>query len=323
MTSQPAPEEIMNEILEKLKNLGPKELLSYAIFNEEDEAKFYAELAEKVERPSVKALFKKMSEESKVHEMLLRREFKKLFPGEEPVKVEAPPVEVYPFLPKFESAQDYLTALRYCMESELFAKRTYEQLALISENDEVQKLAMELAEIEMGHYEEIKTVYELIEEFERRNLTPEGLSPGAYLLTDEKKGKYFLLDFIDESKKLKLFVRENPLKFRRFLGDNVDIVWITKVRGPNTVTPEELPTMRVDIEDFFVSARSEGKRGALFIQNLGYLLTQMGFQKLMDLVLYIKDVAVLNEGYLIATALPDVFEKREWAIVESEFDVIS
>ncbi|WP_367884841.1 ferritin family protein [Thermococcus sp. JCM 11816] len=81
----------MNEIIERLKRLSPKELLSYAIFNEEDEAKYYAELAEKAKRKSVRALFKKMSRESKGHELLLRRTFERLFPGEEPVKVDVPP----------------------------------------------------------------------------------------------------------------------------------------------------------------------------------------------------------------------------------------
>lgn len=61
----------------------------------------------------------------------------------------------------------------------------------------------------------------------------------------------------------------------------------------------------------------------MFIQNLSYLVTQLGFRETLDFVLYIKDLAVINEGYLIATAIPDAFEKREWAILTSELELIS
>lgn len=238
------PSEIMREIVNRLKNLSVKELLSYAIFNEEEEAKYYAELARRAKRRSVKVLFKKMSEESKLHENTLRNLFDRLFPNEEPVKVDIPPVEVYPFYPKFENAKDYASALRYCMESELFAKQTYELLASVARDEKVRELALSLMIMEQKHYEEIKSVYELIEAFEHRRSSPWELDSGAYLLTDDVKARYFLLDFLDEPKRLLALVRDNPRKFSEFIEDCGKVLWITKADVDNSVPPELLPDMR-------------------------------------------------------------------------------
>lgn len=315
---------LTKEIVGRLKNKSVKELLSYAIFNEEEEAKFYADLAEKVSRPSVKALFRRMSEESKVHELLLRKLFSKYFPGEEPVKVDVPPVEVVPFISKFESIEDYLEGLRYCMESELFAKRTYVLLSQVAENEGVRMVANELASIEQNHYEEIKAVYELVKTFRDREMLPESLKSGAYLITNESVGKYLILDLIDENKKLKLFVRENPEIFRRLIGENpnVEITWIAKVNALNTISPTETHVLKKDIESFFEKVTKEGKKGVVFIQNVAYLVANLGFKETVDLLLHAKDLAVYYGGYLIITANPEVFEKTEWALLKLEFEVL-
>ncbi|AIU70703.1 rubrerythrin [Thermococcus eurythermalis] len=317
------PSELMKEIVNRLKNLSAKELLSYAIFNEEEEAEYYAELAKRAERRSVKALFKKMSEESKGHEQLLRRLFNRLFPGEEPVKVDAPPVEVYPFYPKFESARDYLSALSYCMESELFAKHTYELLASVAQDEEVRRLALDLAAIEQLHYEEIKRVYDLIEAFERRHLSPRDLTSGAYLLTDDEKVKYFLLDFLDGPRVLLAFVRENPRKFAEFVQSPGKVLWVTKTDVEDGIPPELIFDMKREVSKFFKKCSSKGEQGVVFIQNLGYLASQLGFKEALDFVLYVKDLATLNNGYLVVTAIPEAFEKKEWAIITSELELIS
>lgn len=44
----------------------------------------------------------------------------------------------------------------------------------------------------------------------------------------------------------------------------------------------------------------------------------------MDVVLYLKDCAVLGGGgYLIATAPKDSFERKEWALLTSELRRVS
>ncbi|BAD84505.1 rubrerythrin-related protein, fused to C-terminal DUF835 domain [Thermococcus kodakarensis KOD1] len=324
MTSHPNPQVIMNEIIERLKRLSPKELLSYAIFNEEDEAKYYAELAEKAKRKSVRALFKKMSRESKGHELLLRRTFERLFPGEEPVKVDVPPVEVYPFYPEFEKVEDYIRALEYCMESELFAKRTYEILAGVAENEDVRGIAFELSQIEQKHYEEIKKVYDIVISFERRHVFIERLGSGAYLVTDDEKAKYILLDMLTENREVIAVIREHPDKFRE-LTEIDNVIWVSKISEEypgKVVPPKFVPELKGELLKFLKSAKENGKQGVVFVQNVGYLVVELGFKDAMDFLLYVKDAAMVYNGYIIVSANPDAFEKKEWGLLTSEFEVI-
>ncbi|WP_457741848.1 DUF835 domain-containing protein [Thermococcus sp.] len=320
-TNSKDPKEIMEKVIERLKKASPKELLSYAIRNEVEEAKYYARLASRAKRLSVKALFLKMSEESREHEAALRDLFRKLFPGEKPLIVELPPVEVAPLYPKFASVEDYITALEYCMESELFAKRTYELLGEVAENKEVRELALSLAAMEEEHYQEIKKVYELIKAMSEKNIAPSNIRPGGYLFTDNVKAKYFLIDIVSRGFPLKALIRENPEKFLEGLSGNVEVVWITKTKGKNSVSPSELSSMSGELLKFLEENSERGS--VLFLQNLGYIALELGFREMMDFLLYLKDSAVLHNGYLIATAVPEAFDKKEWAILTSELELIS
>ncbi|WP_258084098.1 DUF835 domain-containing protein [Thermococcus thermotolerans] len=314
----------MRDIVEALKNKSPKELLSYAIFNEREEAKYYSNLAAKVDRASVKALFLKMSEDSKGHHDWLYRLFKKMYPDEEPVKVDAPPVEVAPFYPEFESVEDYISALKYCMESELFAKKTYELLAKVATDEESRAFALNLAAMEEDHYQSLRKMYELILSLEEQEILPEKLGPGGYLFTDELKAKYFIIDLMKSGVLLSAAVREKPEKFlEMFDGASIRVVWITKTEVEDSIRPDEIPILKKRFCRFLKETSEKGETGAVFLQNLGYLALELGFRNMMDVVLYLKDCALLHDGYILATAVEDAFSPREWALLTSELRKIS
>jgi rubrerythrin len=324
MENKEGPAISMDEIVEALRDKSPKELLSYAIFNEEEEAKYYAKLAEKAKRASIKALFIKMSEDSKGHRDWLYRLFKKLYPDEEPVKVEAPPVEVAPFYPEFESVEDYLSALKYCMESELFAKKTYELLAKVARDEDTKAFALNLAAMEEDHYNSIRKMYELMLSLEEKEITPEKLEPGGYLFTDELKAKYFLIDLLESGVELSAVIREKPEKFLEMLdGNRVSVVWITRTEVEGSIRPDEIPMLKKRFCRF-LGKTSEGRgKGAVFLQNLSYLALELGFKSMMDVVLYLKDCALLYDGYILATAVKEAFSPREWALLTSELKEVS
>ncbi len=314
----------MHEIVEALRNKSPKELLSYAIFNEEEEAKYYAKLAEKAKRASVKALFIKMSEDSKDHHDWLYGLFKKMYPDEEPVKVEAPPVEVAPFYPEFESVEDYISALKYCMESELFAKKTYELLAKVAEDEDTRAFALNLATMEEEHYTSIRKMYELTLSLEEKEITPEKLEPGGYLFTDELKAKYFLIDLIHSGVRLSAAVREKPEKFLEiFDGEGIKVIWVTKTEVDDSIRPDEMPILKKKFCKFLRETSESDKKGAVFLQNLGYFALELGFRSMVDVVLYLKDCALPYDGYILTTAVKDAFSPREWALLTSELRQVS
>ncbi|NJE10613.1 DUF835 domain-containing protein [Thermococcus sp. MAR1] len=324
MENENIPTISMHEIVEALRNKSPKELLSYAIFNEEEEAKYYAKLAEKAKRASVKALFIKMSEDSKGHHDWLYGLFKKMYPNEEPVKVEAPPVEVAPFYPEFESVEDYISALKYCMESELFAKKTYELLAKVARDEDTRAFALNLAAMEEEHYTAIRKMYELILSLEEKEIIPEKLEPGGYLFTDELKAKYFLIDLIHSGVRLSAAIREKPEKFLEvFDGSDIKVIWVTKTEVDGSIRPDEIPILKKKFCRFLRETSERDERAAVFLQNLGYFALELGFRSMMDVVLYLKDCALLYDGYILATAVKDAFSPREWALLTSELRQVS
>ncbi|NJE31459.1 DUF835 domain-containing protein [Thermococcus sp. 18S1] len=316
--------ELMKDIVRALRDKSPKELLSYAIFNEKEESKYYSRLAENVDRASIRALFLRMSEESIGHHDWLYGLFKKLYPNEEPVKVDAPPVEVAPFYPKFESVEDYVSALEYCMESELFARKTYELLAKVAEDEDTRTFALNLAAMEDEHYWAIRKMYELIISLEEKNIVPTELDPGGYLFTDDLKAKYFLLDLMEGDTVLIVVIREKPEKFlEMFNGRKVDVIWMTKTDVDRSIRPEALPALKNRLCQFFKRASENSKHGTVFIQNLGYIALELGFKSMVDVVFYLKDCALLYNGHLLVTAVRDAFESREWALLTSELREVS
>jgi len=314
--------DIMLEIVERLKGVTPEELLSYAIMNEEAEVRYYAELAEMAKKPSVKTVFRRMSEESEKHAHLLRRLFKRMFPEEEPAQVEIPPVEVAPFYPKFETVGDYFEALEYCMDSELFAKMTYELLSSNVEDERVRELAINLAVMETKHYEELRKVYELLKTLTEREIFPEILKPGGYLFTDDLKAMYFLLELLESGVKVKALLRQRSQGDLLEVAEDIEVLWVTKTETENAVEPLRVPELKKELSSFLKELSDSGRKGAVFIQNLCYFVAELGFKKTMDFVLYLKDSAVLYGGYVIVTSNPEAFEKREWAILTSELELI-
>ena len=323
---EPTDESIhaMEKIVEALKSKSPKELLSYAILNEKEEARYYEELAKRAKMSSIKALFTRMGEECMLHHEWLYGLFKKMYPDEEPVKVEAPLVEVAPFYPYFESLDDYLSALKYCMRSELFAKKTYELLAESAQDEESRTIALTLTAMEEEHYHEIRKIYELMVSLRRRGISPLTLEPGGYLFTDDLKAKYFLRDFLGANEVLIAVVREKPEKFREMFSDeDIEVFWVTKTEAEDAVHPGSIPTLKKKLCQSLQSAAKKGKRGVVFVQNLGYIALELGFKDMMDFVAYLKDCALLHDGYVITTAVKEAFDTREWALLTSELKELS
>jgi len=315
-------DDILEETIRRLSSLTPKELLGYAIEMEDSEARTYSRLAEVVERLSLRALFIKMSTECRNHERGLRALFQQLYPGEDVPKVDVPTVEAFE-IP--EDRTDYLGILECCMASELLSKRTYESLASVATDEEVRKLALALERIEEGHYEELKTVHELMTALEERGINPRDLKPGSYLFTDSKKARYFLMDFLGWDRSVFALIHENPRCFLdMFSGRVSQVLWVSKIRADykvETIHPIDVPRVKKRIKQFV--DEFTGGRGVVLVENLGYLATELGFRGMFDFVLYLKDLVTLNGCYLIATAFPDAFEKREWNLLTSELELIS
>lgn len=313
-------DEYLSSVIERLKRLGPKEVLSYAIFNEDEEAKYYEELARKAKRESIKVLFIQMSDESKDHRDTLYRLFKKLHPDEEPLKVDAPPVEVAPYYSEFRKTADYLEALEYCMESELFAERVYEMLASSAENEDSREIFAQLALMERDHYLRIKKAYELIKGLLNRKRTITELLPGGYLFEDHVKARYAFLDLLSKGKGI-VFSRRPPEEVRNWMKRDIPVVWITSKaakKGIITLNPRVL----VESPDTFCEGLFQEGYKVILLEFIESLLVEFDEREIARALTTMRDMAILNGCYILVQGKKGAFTPRMWTMLTSEMENI-
>lgn len=151
------------EILDEIRKLNERELLSYWIKGEYEEAETYWKLAERAEElglpEEVVETFRRLGNESKRHGDELLKIYREEY-GEELADVNLPNVESLDVLGKFWKVEDLRDVLEIAMESEKLAETIYRKLAEETENPKLREAYLRLAEIERGHYGALKSLYE-------------------------------------------------------------------------------------------------------------------------------------------------------------------
>jgi len=144
------------EILKEIRKLNERELLSYWIEGEYEEAETYWKLADRAKDldlpEEVVSTFKRLGDESKRHGDDLYRIYRERY-GDELVEVNIPNVESLNVLGKFWTVEDLEDVLKIALESEKLAETIYRKLAEECKDEELKKIYLSLADIEKGHYE--------------------------------------------------------------------------------------------------------------------------------------------------------------------------
>ncbi|MDK2913889.1 MAG: hypothetical protein PWQ79_804 [Thermococcaceae archaeon] len=165
----------LREILKRMSEMNVREILSYWIEGELDEAEMYEHLAnvskEVVWDPEIPEVFLKLSEDSLQHAETLLKVYRKLFPGENLVEVDLPAVEVV--LSK-DKLTDFLNSGRLedlfdiLMETERLTMEIYRYLSDIAKDPQVKEVAKWLADIEEEHYNHLRKVREKFQKSDKR-----------------------------------------------------------------------------------------------------------------------------------------------------------
>ena len=150
------------EILEEIRKLDERELLSYWIRGEYEEAKVYSQLAERARElgfpEGAVSTFERLSSDSRAHGDDLYRVYREKY-GDELVRVDVPNVEATHVVGRFWKIEDLSDVLRNAMDAEKLAETIYRRLAEEAEGS-LRELYLKLAEVEKGHYEALKREYE-------------------------------------------------------------------------------------------------------------------------------------------------------------------
>jgi len=158
--------EKLNQIAEALPNLTPKEVISYWITAELEEAEMLYKLSESfrdiAKNDEIANVLLKLARESAEHAESLLDVYKKAFQSEEILRVSLPSLEVVlqeELLNKFLKDGNYMGLLRALREVEIIAHRTYLYLSEYVEDEKLRDIFKWLAEEELRHYELINNLY--------------------------------------------------------------------------------------------------------------------------------------------------------------------
>ncbi|NJE84662.1 rubrerythrin [Thermococcus sp. CX2] len=157
------------KIIQTLSQLNHKELISYWIDQEVKEAEMYHRLytmsKEIMWDERVPKLFFELYRDSLGHAEILLRLYHTMFPGENVVQVDIPPLEV-------ELSEDRLREMvfkgnlgdiiEYMMGTERLAHEVYRYLADHATDEKTKATLVWLADIENGHYERLRKIYEAL-----------------------------------------------------------------------------------------------------------------------------------------------------------------
>ena len=152
------------EILNEIRELDERELLSYWIKGEYEEAETYWKLAERAKELGLPAevvnTFKRLGDESKKHGNELYKIYRQNY-GDELVEVKISNVESLNVLGKFWKVEDLKDVLEIAMESEKLAETIYRKLAEECTKEELRKVYLALADVERGHLNALKNLAEV------------------------------------------------------------------------------------------------------------------------------------------------------------------
>ncbi|NJE10901.1 rubrerythrin [Thermococcus sp. MAR1] len=147
------------EILNEIRKLNERELLSYWIRGEYEEAEAYLRLAERAKElglpKEVYETFERLGKESKEHGDELYGIYREKY-GENPVEIDIPSLEATHVLGKFWKVGDFEDVLQNAMEAEKLAETIYRKLAEECHREELRRIYLRLADIERGHYEALR-----------------------------------------------------------------------------------------------------------------------------------------------------------------------
>ncbi|USG99114.1 ferritin family protein [Thermococcus argininiproducens] len=159
--------EDLKKIVQALPQLAPKELLSYWINTEAEEAEIYYKLyklSKELElEVEISEVFYYLYEDSLKHAEKLLKVYKGLFPEEEIPKVNLPSLKIVWDVDKLSSLMrrgDLEELFDILLENKKIIVDIYEYLLTVSEEPEMKEIFQWLAGVENGHYAKLKTIRE-------------------------------------------------------------------------------------------------------------------------------------------------------------------
>lgn len=114
--------------------------------------------------------------------------------------------------------------------------------------------------------------------------------------------------------------REHPERLRQRCNlVKTPMLWLSRIKGKNTINPDDLPKLHYLIEDFTKKCHES----AVLLDGLEYLIVQNTFASVLNHLQDLKDAVVLNNSRLIIPLHVEALPENQFSMLEREFTCIT
>ncbi len=148
------------------------------------------------------------------------------------------------------------------------------------------------------------------------------LRPGqGYLFEAKRSDKAYevFLDALREGREGLVISREHPdIVRQKYSLAKTPIVWLTSHPGSERVDPTNLSILQHTVNEFL----KRSKEAVILLDGVEYLILNNRMEKVLQVVLTLKDEVAINEGILLLPVDPETFETRALALLERDFEIV-
>lgn len=143
----------------------------------------------------------------------------------------------------------------------------------------------------------------------------------GYIIIEKKSTKAFeiFVDLVTHGIPGFVVSREHPEKIRRrYKLVGTPILWLSRSKVENAITPNDLPKLNHIIRNF----TEKSAESIILLDGLEYLITQINFDIVVKFLQELKDLVVLNNSRLIIPLHRVALTDREYSVLEKEFTIL-
>jgi hypothetical protein len=148
------------------------------------------------------------------------------------------------------------------------------------------------------------------------------LRPGqGYLFEAKRSDRAYevLLDALREGREGLVISREHPDMVRqKYSLAKTPIVWLSSHPGSERVDPTNLSILQHTVNEFL----KRSKEAVILLDGVEYLILNNRMEKVLQVILTLKDEVAISEGILLLPVDPETFETRALALLERDFEIV-
>ncbi len=148
------------------------------------------------------------------------------------------------------------------------------------------------------------------------------LRPGqGYLFEAKRSDRAYevLLDALREGREGLVVSREHPdIVRQKYSLAKTPIVWLTSHPGSERVDPTNLSILQHTVNEFL----KRSKEAVILLDGVEYLILNNRMEKVLQVILTLKDEVAISEGILLLPVDPETFETRALALLERDFEIV-